>query len=75
VGSAFVFVGYSIVAIDFVVLVGLKAEWVRMGAGKRWETRVDLWTLEEGRSDLVLDGCISETEAGPSLTIHLAYVP
>ena len=40
-----------------------------------WQILVDLWTTEEGRSDLVLDGNVIETSEGPRLTIHLVYVP
>lgn len=34
---------------------------------------VDLWTAEEGRSDLVLEGWVAETDSGPRLTIHMVY--
>jgi hypothetical protein len=47
------------------------AQW--MGTG--WDILVDLWTAEEGRSDLVLAGWVDETDAGPHLTIHMVYVP
>jgi hypothetical protein len=40
-----------------------------------WTILLDLWTAEEGRSDLVLSGDVIETSAGPRLTIHLVYVP
>jgi hypothetical protein len=47
------------------------AQWM----GTHWEILVDLWTAEEGRSDLVLNGKVVETGGGPRLTIHLVYVP
>jgi len=47
------------------------AQWM----GTRWDILVDLWTAEEGRSDLVLGGWVAETDAGPRLTIHMVYVP
>lgn len=47
------------------------AQWM----GTHWEVLVDLWTAEEGRSDLVLKGRVVETGGGPRLTIHLVYVP
>lgn len=47
------------------------AQWM----GTHWQILVDLWTAEEGRSDLVLDGTVTETSEGPRLTIHLVYVP
>lgn len=43
--------------------------------GTHWEILVDLWTAEEGRSDLVLAGKIVESQAGPRFTIHMVYVP
>lgn len=47
------------------------AQWV----GTHWEVLIDLWTAEEGRSDLVLHGHVVETSAGPLLTVHAVYVP
>jgi hypothetical protein len=47
------------------------AQWM----GTHWQILVDLWTAEEGRSDMVLDGSVVETGEGPRLTIHMAYVP
>ena len=43
--------------------------------GTHWEVLVDLWTAEEGPSDLVLAGRIAESIAGPRFTIHMVYVP
>lgn len=47
------------------------AQWMET----HWDILVDLWTAEEGRSDLVLDGKVVETSTGPRLTIHMVYVP
>ena len=43
--------------------------------GERWKVLVDLHTAAEGRSDLVMDVDIVETEAGFEYTLHLVYVP
>jgi hypothetical protein len=43
--------------------------------GTHWDILVDLWTAEEGRSDLVLAGKIVESDSGPRFTIHMVYVP
>ena len=43
--------------------------------GTHWDVLVDLWTAEEGPSDLVLGGRISETDTGPRLTVNMVYVP
>lgn len=40
-----------------------------------WEVLVDLWTAEEGRSDLVLDARVFERGAGFEIELHLLYVP
>ena len=47
------------------------AQWMET----HWDVLVDLWTAEEGRSDLVLGGMVVETSAGPRLTVHMVYVP
>lgn len=47
------------------------AQWM----GGHWDILVDLWTVEEGRSDLVLDGRVVETPSGPRLSVHMVYVP
>jgi hypothetical protein len=47
------------------------AQWMET----HWDILVDLWTAEEGRSDLVLEGKVVETGTGPLLTIHMVYVP
>ena len=43
--------------------------------GTHWNILVDLWTAQEGRSDLALAGKIVESDSGPRLTIHMVYVP
>ena len=43
--------------------------------GDHWSALVDLWTKEEGRSDLVLQVRISEAGAGFRTAVHLVYVP
>lgn len=40
-----------------------------------WDALVDLWTEEEGRSDLVLSTRISEVPQGYAFEIHMVYVP
>lgn len=47
------------------------AQWHRT----HWEFLADLWTAEEGRSDLVLSGRAFETEGGYRFELHLIYVP
>jgi hypothetical protein len=47
------------------------AQWM----GTHWEIVVDLWTAEEGRSDLVLAGDVAEISAGPRFTVRMVYVP
>lgn len=43
--------------------------------GDFWDVMVDLWTAEEGPSDLVLQGRITESPSGPRFTLHMVYVP
>jgi len=40
-----------------------------------WEFLLDLWTAEEGRSDLVLSGRVAEAADAYRFTLHLVYVP
>lgn len=47
------------------------AQW----SGSFWDVLIDLWTAEEGRSDLVLKGRVTESEAGARFSVHLVYVP
>lgn len=43
--------------------------------GTRWDALVDLWTLGEGRSDLVLSLHVSEVDGGFAFRIYMVYVP
>ena len=43
--------------------------------GTYWGALIDLWTREEGRSDLVLDARITPIVTGILIEIHLIYVP
>ena len=42
--------------------------------GHHWDALVDLWTQEEGRSDLVLHAHVTDTPIF-SVKVHLVYVP
>ena len=48
-----------------------EAQW----SGAHWELLVDLWTAEEGPSDLVLSCTVNETDDGYRFTVDLVYVP
>ncbi|KAB2901006.1 MAG: hypothetical protein F9K40_08815 [Kofleriaceae bacterium] len=43
--------------------------------GTDWHVLVDLWTREGGRSDMVLDVRVRESQDGFRIAIHLVYVP
>ncbi len=43
--------------------------------GDHWDALVDLWTQEEGQSDLVLHVRIYNANPGFLMQIHLVYVP
>lgn len=43
--------------------------------GSYWDVLVDLWTQEEGASDLVLGAKMLEDEGGYSVEVHMVYVP
>lgn len=44
--------------------------------GNRWDALVDLWTLSEGRSDLVLHLNIFEAgDGGYKFSVYMVYVP
>lgn len=47
------------------------AQW----SGDRWDVLVDLWTVESGRSDMVLHAFVSEAKTGFRMKLHLIYVP
>ena len=43
--------------------------------GSRWDVLVDLWTQEEGRSDLVLHAHVIDENPGYKIVIDLVCVP
>jgi hypothetical protein len=43
--------------------------------GDHWDALIDLWTEEEGRSDLVLQVRVSEVGNVPLVTVYMVYVP
>ena len=43
--------------------------------GTRWDVLIDLWTVSEGRSDLVLSLHVIEADDGFLFTIYIVYVP
>ena len=43
--------------------------------GTRWDVLIDLWTVSEGRSDLVLSLHVTEADDGFLFTIYMVYVP
>ena len=43
--------------------------------GRQWDTIVDLRTVREGRSDLVLQTFVTESPGGFTFNIHMIYVP
>ncbi len=43
--------------------------------GDRWNCLVDLWTEQEGRSDLILDVNVFADDTGYKYAVHLVYVP
>ncbi len=47
------------------------AQWM----GSHWDVLVDLWTAEEGSSDLVLRLNVSECESRYRFEIEMVYVP
>lgn len=40
-----------------------------------WDAMIDLWTEEEGSSDLVLRVRVSEVASGYMVTVRMVYVP
>ena len=44
-------------------------------SGDHWEALVDLWTQEEGRSDLVLHSRVADSAYGVTIAVQLVYVP
>ncbi|MCA9624761.1 MAG: hypothetical protein KC731_37315 [Myxococcales bacterium] len=47
------------------------AQWM----GDCWDVIVDLWTKEEGPSDLVLAGQMRDVDGNSRFSIHMVYVP
>lgn len=43
--------------------------------GDHWEALIDLWTREEGPSDLVLHAKVTDANASFTIQVHLVYVP
>ena len=43
--------------------------------GSHWEVLVDLWTVESGRSDMVLDVRVFEAGDSFRFELHAVYVP
>jgi hypothetical protein len=43
--------------------------------GNHWDVLVDLWTIEAGRSDMVLHAEVAETANGLRVEIYMVYVP
>ena len=43
--------------------------------GNHWDVLIDLWTVGEGRSDLVLGAQVSEVDGGYVVDIGMVYVP
>lgn len=43
--------------------------------GRGWDATIDLWTLREGCSDLVLQVFVTEFQGGFKYDIHMVYVP
>ncbi|CAN7457260.1 DUF7668 domain-containing protein [Massilia sp. LjRoot122] len=43
--------------------------------GDHWDALIDLWTEEEGSSDLVLQVHVSEVGSEPLVTVYMVYVP
>ncbi|MGL5829005.1 MAG: DUF7668 domain-containing protein [Angustibacter sp.] len=48
---------------------------VRLPWGDHWRCYVDMWMVQEGRSDLVLAVRVHGTAAGPRFAIDSVYVP
>lgn len=43
--------------------------------GDHWDALIDLWTEEEGSSDLVLQVHVSEVGSESLVTVYMVYVP
>lgn len=43
--------------------------------GNHWDALIDLWTKEEGRSDLVLKARVTDAASGINVQVDMVYVP
>ena len=43
--------------------------------GEHWEVLIDLWTFNEGHSDLVLSAKVIQNDRDYFIDIHMVYVP
>ena len=43
--------------------------------GSYWEAIIDLWTVTEERSDLILSAKVTELNAGYIINVYMVYVP
>lgn len=43
--------------------------------GDHWDALIDLWTEEEGSSDLVMQVRVSEVDSEFLVAVHMVYVP
>jgi hypothetical protein len=43
--------------------------------GSRWDALIDLWTVSEGRSDLVLSVRVPEDKGSFIFSVYMVYVP
>lgn len=43
--------------------------------GDHWDALIDLWTEDEGQSDLVLEVKVSEAGSGYLVAVYMVYVP
>ena len=48
---------------------------VAQSMGSTWHVLVDLWTVQEGRSDLVLHADVEEVGGDAWITVRMVYVP
>ncbi|MEV4158076.1 hypothetical protein AB0J48_34135 [Nocardia salmonicida] len=48
---------------------------IMWNGGDSWEVLVELWTAEEGRSDLCLEVNVHDTDSGFRFEVHMVYTP
>lgn len=69
----------AVAAYGDVTLISLPDEsWdtsIALWFGDRWHCLVDLWTEEEGRSDLILDVDVFENAAQSRFRVNMVHVP